>query len=211
MRPPEDPRRWAVCSALAVALLLAAVFLIPAAWIDAFFSPLVRFAQRQDEPPPEALVLLPVEIVSAKPEVVPVPDAVAPPVSEGTLRPEEEWWRTAWQVRLRAGVAGDLRAGANRRDSLAARMAWHGVLTDLLERVEPDSATASLLARLYLQEGFRLEPDLRSFLWARGYALAYGDLVSREAEMFDEHLRRTIQVTDSPDDKIRRDESRAEK
>ncbi|MFO7654164.1 MAG: hypothetical protein R6X25_10120 [Candidatus Krumholzibacteriia bacterium] len=203
-----DPRRWAVCSLLAVALLTASVFLIPAAWIQRVFFPGVRRHDRAVDAPSPALELLPAVQVT-RPTLLVVAD---PPVGNAgddaaaAFPPDDLWWDTAWRTRWRDETAAAM--GIARRDTSAAlRRRLLGGVTDIVRRAEPDSATASHLARLFLTAGHQLG-ELRPFLLARGYALDFADLASREAELFDEHLFRQIMVTDSPADKLRDEQSR---
>jgi hypothetical protein len=206
MRPREDPRRWPICSALAVAILLAAVFLVPAAWIEALFSPLGSFADHGTESGVRPIVLLPVEIVAVKPEIEAVADEPEESERPIPLREDASWWQSVWRIHLQRQTTVALR-GVHPDSGLALRLELLGGLTDLVRRVEPDSATADLLARLYLADGYRLQGSLKTFLSARGYALDHADLRSREAEMFDEHLFRSIPVTNSLADKLRDEES----
>lgn len=206
MGPSPNPRRWAVCAAIAAALFLAAPFAIPASWVARFFSPLSVWQRRTEAAAPQPLEIVELEIVAAKPAVTSEP---FDPTDHRRRRPRPElrdddyWWRTVWRARLRADSEAAV-GGTARRDSAARRLALLGGLSDLLRRVEPDSAMAARLARLFLQERFDLG-ELKPFLAARGYALDHADLQSREADMFDEHLRRSVPVTDGPDAKLRRE------
>jgi hypothetical protein len=204
MRSREDPRRWPVCIALAAVLLLAVPFLIPRTWIDALLRQPLRPGLLPEAAPPRTLVLLPVEIVTLKPVLEPESE---PPDEDERPQPqwqdEDAWWRTVWQVGLQARNDAALGRASRPDSALATRLELLGGLTDLLRRVEPDSATADVLARLYLEDGFRMEGGLKTFLACQGYALDHADLKSREADMFDEHLFQSIPVTDSLADKLR--------
>jgi hypothetical protein len=198
----DDPRRWVVFLASALALL-AVLFLVPAAWFHALFTPLhglERWARRPSVHRP--LYLLPGEIVPIKPEVVPAAEREPPPRRREPPREDPLWWKEVWRVHVERQSAIALYGRARPDSGEARRLELLRGVTSLVREVEPDSATASTLARLFLADGFRLG-DLKAFLAARGYALDYQDLSSREAEMFDEHLRRSIPVTDTPDDKLR--------
>ena len=109
MRSREDPRRWPICSALAVTILLAAVFLVPAAWIEALFSPLGSFADRGTEPGVQPIVLLPVEIVAVKPEIESVDDDTEDRDKPPRMREDAVWWQSVWQIHLRRQTTAALR------------------------------------------------------------------------------------------------------
>ena len=186
----RDPWKWPVCG-LSVVLLLGAVFFIPRAWIQSFFSPL-------DLSDPEALhrrsawmtILPPPAVQVARPEE-------PPPVERDDRRrpPREDprWWTQGWAIRRESERADDLApAPPDSADQLLSAL---GLGKDFMTRVRPDSVLASRLLILRQEDSFRFD-ELKPYFEAMTRAHDYADMMSRAADMYDEHLASEIMVPD---------------
>ncbi len=70
-----------------------------------------------------------------------------------------------------------------------------GLGADFMNRARPDSVLASRLFMLQVEDNFRYD-ELKPFLTQMARSRAYADILSRAADMYNEHLDRTVQVPD---------------
>jgi hypothetical protein len=180
--------------ALALALLLAAVFLIPASWFEALFSPLAlptaAELERQRRP---VLYLLPVPII----ETV---DEVALPTDEEEKErpaPPATWWHAAWQSYL----------GGRSRQQLMPTLpdSTFRLLRDVLQTsaslragilAEPDSSLAARLA-LWRMNNRQQFDQVRDYLLGSAYRANYEKILNQAARLYDDWLFEEIEVPDA--------------
>ncbi len=203
---PADPWKWPLAFVSALVLILV-LLVLPRSWI--FLLPDFRNLH----PPPPAfgearwLVLSPPPAV----EIVP-PDQPAPRVNdkkvENPVFTPADWWRCG--VVLEVGKRGDVPGrgpGRDVLDSAAVALRMLGAVPDLLERVRPDSLLAARLRMLKIADGQRFE-ELKPYLRALTRAGAYADMLSREADMYNDFLGREIMVTPRAQDPAVEDRNR---
>jgi hypothetical protein len=191
MRRRPDPWKWPV-TGLAVLLLLGGLLLVPAAWVDSFFSPLDLREDPAAARTPRWLAILPPPEIEAVP-----PASVVPPVEDPARpRPPREdprWWTAGWEVRTGAATAAELRPAGP--DSAAVVLRALGLGEDILTRVRPDSVMARRLLLLRHEDSFRFD-ELKPYLAAMAKARNYADMMSRAADMYGEHLQAEIMTPD---------------
>jgi hypothetical protein len=183
-----SPWRWPAAWALALGFLAAVVFLVPAAWIQWFFSPLDLERGSRAEPRPWLVLVPPPEVLPAAPMDEPQkrPPAPAP------TPPPADWWTAAWRVRVADDVAAGTAAASEDSDRIVLDAL--GLPTDLAMIVRPDSVMAARLLLMQREDSFRFD-ELKPYLSAMTRAAAYRDLQSRVADMYDDFLRQDIMVT----------------
>lgn len=192
MRPRRDPWKWPV-TGLTVLLFLGAVFLVPRAWIDSFFSPLDLEAH-DDAAAGRAwmAILPPLEIEVALPDEPPP----LPPDVEIPRPPREDprWWTAGWEVR--AGTEASRDFGPAPRDSaVVIVMEALGLGQDFMTKSRPDSVMAQRLMLLQTEDSFQFD-ELKPYLSAMARSRDYADIMSRAADMYGEHLQSSIMTPD---------------
>lgn len=191
MRQRSHPWKWPACLGLTLALLLALVFLVPTAWIDAFFSPLALTERWEQVPAAEWIVVLPPLTVEAVPDDQ---ESEEDPHPSAAPHRDPDWWTRGWVVR-----ASPPWAKAGRRpaahDSVAVLLEVLGLERDFLTRTRPDSLLAARLLLLRIEDSLRFD-ELKPYLSAMARAHDYADLMSRKADMFDDFLAQEIMTPD---------------
>lgn len=193
MRDRHDPWKWPVSIALALVLTLATALWLPRSWLGFLLAPRAPAVPEQQnrrrawlalQPPPEVEV--------SPPQRDPHPPSAPPPLRR--LHQDPRWWTEGWV----AGAAQDEALYAPATKPSATR---HLLMTELGLGAEPgaearpDSALAVRLFVLRLRDGFRYD-ELKPYLSQRSRADAYADILSRAADMYDEHLQQEIRVPD---------------
>jgi len=80
-------------------------------------------------------------------------------------------------------------------DTVSLLLTELGLGTEFLTRTEPDSVLAARLFLLQVEDQFRYD-ELKPYLTHLARSKAYADILSRAADMYDEHLQQEIQVPD---------------
>jgi len=189
----HHPLTWPVVIALTVVCFFAFVILVPAEWINLFFSPLAIKEVSQKKTAENWLEILPPPMVEA------IDDSRVPPAKKDLPKqpppPADDpgWWTSAWQVKTNTDARSQLAPVS--RDSIAVLLETLGVGLDFTRKALPDSLLNHHLMLLRIEEGFDFE-KLKPYISALTKARALADKNSREAAMFDDHLRSTIMVPD---------------
>lgn len=192
MRNRPTPWRWPVAIALAMAFLFGGVFLVPRAWIDSFFSPLLLLEDaEQDRHRGWLEILPPPELRVAENEPEPPMRPEPPPPTEWN---NPDWWRKGWRMRVETGTVRSLRAASV--DSVTVLLEALGIGQDFMTRAKPDSLLASRLQLLRLEDSTRFD-ELKPFLGAMGRAEQYRDIMSRKADIYDDFLAQDIIAPDA--------------
>jgi hypothetical protein len=192
LRRRGSPWRWPAAAFLALGVLLAGTLLTPRAWITWFLTPrdMSRLAER--ETPAPWLTLLPPPVVEIAPPPRPERRTEPPPPDTGP-RPDADWWREGWRIRIAAAVGPSLQPTPE--DSVRYLLTSLGLETDLVMRARPDSVMAVRLILLERESSFRFD-ELKPYFQAMTRARAYADLQSRVADMYDHFLASEIMAPD---------------
>ncbi|MFO7608168.1 MAG: hypothetical protein R6X35_03055 [Candidatus Krumholzibacteriia bacterium] len=189
MHRRASPWRWPAAVGLAVGLLLAGVFLVPRAWLDALFSPLdLERADRRAPPRPWLVLLPPPEIRVAAPDRPDPPDPVP-----RALAPQPDWWVRGWRIRAAEDLATSL--APTPADSARILLDAVGLPVELAMIARPDSALAARLLLLRREDALRFDA-LKPYLHAMARSAMHRDLQARVADMYDDFLRQEIIVTE---------------
>lgn len=191
MRQRSDPWKWPFALGTAALLTCVLFLLVPAAWLDALFPDGAGRHPRQAAPAPRFLTLLPPPDIQLTVDEPPEPEPETP--ERDLPHQDPRWWDAAWQVQTVTARQRDL-APAN-LDSVEVLLSALGVGADFLNLARPDSVLANRLALLQLEDSFRFE-ELKPYLGAMTRARAYADILSRAADMYDDHLQSQIMVPD---------------
>lgn len=193
MRDRRDPWKWPFALGLALALTLGLFLLVPVGWLASLFPDPGRGAGGQAARPARWITVLPPVEIVARPDSRPDPPPPRrePPPSPGDPR----WWDEAWRVRTEVRVVRDLRPAATADDSVAVLLEQLGVGIDFLRTVRPDSLLAARLTLLQVEDSFRFD-ELKPYFSAVTRSRAYADILSRAADMYDDHLQSQIMVPD---------------
>ncbi len=193
MRSRQHPFKWPLVITLALVCFFAGIFLVPAQWINLFFSPLNIQTHDLEEPRANWIYILPPPVIESIAEVPKLPKDLKQKKRPAPAVDDPGWWTDGWQVRTVAATPSLL--AVTSRDSIAQLMEVLGVGTDFIGKVLPDSLLNHRLMLLRLEDGFKFD-ELKSYLAAMGRAKAMADIKSREAAMVDNHLQSTIMVPD---------------
>lgn len=194
MRDRPDPWKWPACIGLTGAFFLALVFLVPASWIAAFFSPL-SLAERMDrEQEASWMVILPPPQVEVVSDFHPEPPQPETPEDPPPQHQDPDWWSRGWVIQASPeAVAPQGRQTA--ADSVAILLTALGVERDFMTRAKPDSVLAAKLFILQVEDSFKFD-ELKPYLTAMARARDYADIMSRAADMYDDFLGREIMTPD---------------
>lgn len=189
----HHPLKWPVVITMALACLCAFVFIVPARWINQFFSPLELAETKILKNSEDWLIILPPPVVESTPEVLEPPDIkeplkVIPPATD-----DPGWWVSAWQIKTENHSPSFLASSS--RDSVELILDALGVGLDFTRKALPDSLLNHRLMLLRIEDDFNFD-ELKPYIAALGLARAKADKHSREAAMYDEHLGSTIMVPD---------------
>lgn len=193
MRDRVDPWKWPVSITMAVGLMLAAALWLPRSWLGFLLSPRgptgaleqqIESSWLVVQPPPELEVVLP--------EADPQPPL--PPLSLPRLHQDPRWWTNGWIVGAEQDEALFATSPAT-PDTLQLLLTELGLDADFGSEARPDSVLAARLFLLQLHDGLRYD-ELKPYLTQLSRASAYADILSRAADMYDEHLRQEIRVPD---------------
>jgi hypothetical protein len=194
MRDRRDPWKWPACIGLTVALLLTVVFLVPASWIAAFFSPLSLAERMERERAGSWLAVLPPPVVESVADREPVPPAPDPDDVPPIDHRDPDWWSRGWVVQATPhGPEDNVRKAAD--DSVTILLAALGVERDFMARARPDSVLAARIFLLQVEDSFRFD-EMKPYLTAMARARDYADIMSRAADMYDDFLRQEIMTPD---------------
>jgi len=193
MRDRRNPWKWPICIGLALTMVLVAGYLIPAHWIDAFFSPLSLVERLERDQASRWMVIIPPPQV----EIVPdhqretTPSRLDPEFPESHRDPD--WWTQGWRIRpvVDAGPQ-EVQAVV---DSVRILLRALGVERDFITRTRPDSVLANRLALLRIEDSFKFD-EMKPYLSAMARSRAYADIMSRAADMYDDFLRQEIMTPD---------------
>ncbi len=189
----QHPLRWPLVLVFTLASLLAFVFLVPAEWINRFFSPLGNHPAVFEKKEDQWLVILPPVELESVAEIPEKPETPEPAFNKPPPASDPGWWTAAWEIKSDT-AAGSIFRGAE-TDSVIWLLQTLGVGLDFTQRALPDSLLDYRLQLLRIEDGFEFE-ELKPYLSALGRARALADKQSREAAMYDEHLGSTIMVPD---------------
>lgn len=192
MRTRHDPLKWPFAIGLALLLVIGSVWLVPASWVDGFFSPLNLNSPDEKAEARSWLIILP------PPEVVVETRVIEPeksPEKKPLHREPEDpgWWTEGW--RIRAVQQTDSWQQPTRQDSLKVVCEALGLGQDFYTYALPDSVLAHRLLLLRIEDSFAFD-ELKPYLSALGKGKHMLDKASREADMYDEHLNSQIMVPD---------------
>ncbi len=192
MRTRHHPLKWPFCVFLAMTLFFGAVFLIPPEWIDFFFSPLNMANYQVSDRTDSWLNILPPPTIETATSADELPKETVPP---RTAPPTEDpgWWTEGWRIQTVSETRALMTPG--QVDSVAVILEALGVGLDFSRKALPDSLLKHQLMLLRIEDGFAFE-DLKPFFEALTHARAMADKISREADMYDEHLGSQIMVPD---------------
>lgn len=194
MRHRNEPWKWPACIGLTFALLMAVVFLVPASWIDAFFSPLSLAERLEREQQTAWLVILPPPPVEMVPDHQPETRPIHPPNELPEPHVDPDWWSRGW--RIQAAPADVItRSRLAEADSVTILLAALGVERDFMTRARPDSVLAARLFILQVEDSFKFD-ELKPYLTAMARARDYADIMSRAADMYDNFLGSQIMTPD---------------
>jgi len=98
MRSRHEPLKWPFAIGLALLLLFGGIFLIPAHWINLFFSPLDLSDELDSQRPVQWMTILPPLEIEPSPEIVPEPEN-PPKIPPVPRQDDPRWWTRGWQVR----------------------------------------------------------------------------------------------------------------
>jgi len=193
MRDRRNPWKWPICIGLALTMVLVAGYLIPARWIDAFFSPLSLVERLEREQAPRWMVIIP----SPQVEIVPDHQRETTPSRLDPKFPaphrDPDWWTKGWRIRpvVEAGPQ-EMQAVI---DSARILLTALGVERDFMTRARPDSVLANRLALLRIEDSFKFD-EMKPYLRAMIRSRAYADIMSRAADMYDDFLQTEIMTPD---------------
>ncbi len=193
MRERRDPWKWPVTVGLTAGLLWAVVFWLPRSWLSFLLpNPLVAGAGPALRPQ-EMLTLLPPLVVVVQPDPREPPPAAELPEPPAPVDPR--WWTDGWAVTAVNDTAL-FNAGATAPPDTVGRLLQAlGLGDDFMTWARPDSILAARLFELRLEEGFDYD-ELKPYLSGLARSRAYADILSRAADMYNEHLAKVIQVPD---------------
>lgn len=190
MRDRRDPWKWPFAFGFALALTIGLFLYLPASWLDGWLDSRLAADGISGGPPAPWITLLPPPDIALDP--VPEPDQ--PDSPETVFLPEDpRWWLEGWQVQTGIAVARDLTPAT--ADSVTILLQELGVGLDFLSQARPDSILATRLALMHVEDSMRFE-ELKPYLRAMTRARAYRDIMSRAADMYDDHLQSEVMVPD---------------
>jgi hypothetical protein len=192
MRSRHDPLKWPFSIGLALAVLFAVVFLVPAAWFDFLFSPLDLSEKDSETATTAWLNILPPPNIEMTREVEPNPPEKDSP-KPIPLPEDPRWWTEGWRIRISQESAMVMKPTAS--DSATVVLKALGLGLEFTQKALPDSVLNHPLMLLRIEDSFSFE-ELKPYLTALTRARAYADMKSREADMYDEHLGSQIMVPD---------------
>ena len=192
MRTRHDPYKWPFAIGMSLLLVVGSVWLIPARWVDAFFSPLNLQNESVKSLRKGWLTLLPplAVVVDERPEKVDEPE---PKQDEPLPRQDPDWWTRGWRIRTAEQVT--VRQSPTRLDSVKVIYETLGLGQDFMTRASADSALSHQLMLLRIEDSFAFD-ELKPYLSALRRGWYHTDKASREADMYDEHLNTIIMVPD---------------
>lgn len=191
MRDRRDPWKWPFSLGLALTLTLGVFLLLPVGWLDGLFPNFDRNAAGKARLPARWITVLPPLDFAVRPETDPLP--AERKKSEPPAPQDARWWEEAWRVQAEVAVGRDLPLAASADDSVTVLLAELGVGADFLQTVRPDSLLAARLTLLRVEDSFRFD-ELKPYFSAVTRSRAYADILSRAADMYDEHLQSQIMV-----------------
>lgn len=193
MRDRRDPWKWPVSIGMALTLTLAVGLWLPRSWLGFLLSPPVPTTRIEGQTHRRWQTILPPPVVEvADPTLRPAPpDRPAP----RPLRQDPRWWSEGWVVSAAEDKALFVAPVPTAADTIRLVLAELGLGVDFMTRARPDSVLAARLFMLQLEDNLRFD-ELKPYLTQLGRAKAYGDIISRVADMYDEPLRQEIQVPD---------------
>ena len=193
MRDRGEPWKWPVSIGLSVGLMLAVALWLPRSWLGFLLVPRAPNAPSKSVLPQRWLTLFPpLEIEVFHPDLASVTEPE--PAQPFVQHEDPRWWQDGWAVSTVDEIllAPPLPALA---DTVRMLLGELGLGVDFMTRARPDSVLAARLFMLQVEDGFRYE-ELKPFLASVSRAKAYAAILSRAADMYDEHLAQEIQVTD---------------
>jgi hypothetical protein len=194
MRDRRDPWKWPACIGLTFALLLGVVFLVPASWIEAFFSPLSFTERMERQRAGPWLAIMPPPVVESVTDREPVPPAADPEEDPPVDHRDPDWWSRGWVIQATPRGSQD-NSGKAADDSVTILLAALGVERDFMARARPDSVLAARIFLLQVEDSFRFD-EMKPYLTAMARARDYADIMSRAADMYDDFLRQEIMTPD---------------
>jgi len=111
------------------------------------------------------------------------------------LHQDPRWWQDGWAVRTVGDEALFAPTAPAADDTLLLLLSELGLGVDFMTRARPDSVLAARLFLLHVEDAFGYD-ELKPYLLQMGRAKDYADIMSRAADMYDEHLAQEIQVPD---------------
>ncbi len=194
MRDRREPWKWPLCIGVALSLMLVAAFGLPRSWLEFLLAGGEHTALNQDPAREQWLVLLPpLEFEVFEPQLEPPPDKQDVPVPK--LHQDPRWWTERWTVAADRDAALFAPTSPAADDTVRLLLAELGLGVDFMTRAKPDSVLAARLFLLQLEESFRYD-ELKPYLNQLARSKTYADILSKAADMYDEHLAQTIQVPD---------------
>jgi len=194
MRDRREPWKWPVAIGLAVSLMLTVAFWLPRSWLGFLLSGGDSAAVVDSGPGGQWLTLLPPPPVGILEAQADLPQADEAPLRQ-PLAEDPRWWREGWAVDTARDETLFAPPAAALDDTVRLLLGGLGLGVDFMTRARPDSILAARLFLMQLEDGFRYD-ELKPYLSSLARARAYADIMSRAADMYDEHLRQEIQVPD---------------
>jgi hypothetical protein len=193
MRDRTDRWKWPFALGMAALLTCGLFLLVPAGWLDGLLPGSRGDRELGRDRRDRWLVLTPPpEIEAVDSPLFPPPARVARTVPDHR---DPRWWEQGWRVQTVAAVSRDLGQAPAPGDSVTLLLAALGVGEDFLSQARPDSVLASRLALLQVEDSLRFD-ELKPYLSAMTRSRAYADILSRAADMYDDHLQAQVMVPD---------------
>lgn len=192
----RSPWLWPACTALALAALLAAAFLIPRAWI--IFLPDPR---RLPTGGPDLSAWRGMTLLPPVPEVVvePQPPPAGKPPPRPAPAPEDPtWWTSDFTpgslIESRAALLDA--AGPAPADSAAVLLRLLQVPpAELLASARPDSLLQARLLRARVEGALSIQ-ELKPYLAAMARQQIYRNILANAADLYDDFLSQQIVTPD---------------
>ncbi len=196
MRDRREPWKWPTCIGLALSLMLVLAFSLPRSWLGFLLSGGEVDEVGLGRPQEQWLVLLPPPTLEIfQPEIEPPTDESKQPLPR--LHQDPRWWTERWTVAAERDAALFAPMAPAAEDTVRLLLGELGLGVDFMTRARPDSVLAARLFLLQVEDSFRYD-ELKPYLDQMRRSKTYADILSKAADMYDEHLGQSIQVPDQP-------------